>query len=116
MDRPIVRLIYYLADSIGANTESESNLWLILCPNVPWYFSIGSYSGGKSKTISQWWNSNLEILQLLNKDNLSIHPKFYKHLKKGAHQSHMGRLKKGVVSGGLVCTSSKIETLKKIGI
>jgi hypothetical protein len=24
-----------------------------------------------------------------------IHPKYYKHLKKGAHQSHLGRQKMG---------------------
>ena len=36
-------------------------------------------------------------------------PKYYKHLKKGAHQSQLGRHKMG-------CTSSKTEILKKIGI
>ena len=40
----------------------------------------------------------------------------YKHLKKGAHQSHLGRQKNGLVSGRLACTSSKTEILNKIGI
>ena len=38
-----------------------------------------------------------------------IHPKYYKHLKKGAHQSHLGRQKMGWFSGRLACTSSKTE-------
>ena len=39
-------------------------------------------------------------------------PKYYKHLKRGAYQSHLGRLKKG----RLACTSSKTEILNKIRI
>ena len=42
-----------------------------------------------------------------------IHPKYYKHLKKGAHQR---QTKNGLVSGRLACTSSKTEMLNKIGI
>ena len=44
-----------------------------------------------------------------------IHPKNYKHLKKAAHQSHLGRpkpfgkTKNGLVSGKLACTSNKTE-------
>jgi hypothetical protein len=45
-----------------------------------------------------------------------IHPKYYKHLKKGAHQSHLGIKKNGLVSGRLACTSSKTEILNKVGI
>ena len=45
-----------------------------------------------------------------------IHPKYCKHLKKGDHQSHLGRQKNGLVSGRLACTSSKSEILNKIGI
>ena len=49
-----------------------------------------------------------------------IHPKYYKHLKKGAHQSHLGRQKMGWfladIKSRLACTSSKIEILNKIGI
>ena len=44
-----------------------------------------------------------------------IHPKYYKHLKKGAHQSHLDR-KNELVSGRLDCASSKTEILNKIGI
>ena len=44
-----------------------------------------------------------------------IYPKYYKHMKKGAHQSHLGR-KNGLVSGRLASTSSKTEMLNKIGI
>ena len=40
-----------------------------------------------------------------------IHPKYYKHLKKGAHQSHLHKPKNGLVSGRLACTSSKSEIL-----
>ena len=45
-----------------------------------------------------------------------IHPKYYKYLKKGAHQSHLGRQKNEMVSGRFACTSSKTEILNKIGI
>jgi hypothetical protein len=46
-----------------------------------------------------------------------IHPKYYKHLKKGAHQSHSGRQKMGwFLACRLACTSSKTEILNKIGI
>ena len=41
---------------------------------------------------------------------------YYKHLKKGAHQSHFDRQKNGLVSGRLACTSSETEILNKIGI
>ena len=39
--------------------------------------------------------------------------KYYKHLKKGNHQSYLGRQKNGLVSGRLACTSSKTEVLNK---
>ena len=46
-----------------------------------------------------------------------IDPKYYKHLKKGAHQSRpFGQTKNGLVSVRLACTSSKTEILNKIGI
>ena len=45
-----------------------------------------------------------------------IHPKYYKHLKKGAHQSHLGEEKNELVFGRLSCTSSKTEMLNNIGI
>ena len=45
-----------------------------------------------------------------------IHTKYYKHLIEGAHQNHLGRQKKGLVSGRLACISSKTEILNKIGI
>ena len=41
-----------------------------------------------------------------------VHPKYYKHLKKGAHQNHLefGQTKNGLISGRLACTtSSKTE-------
>ena len=43
-----------------------------------------------------------------------IRSKYYKHLKK----CHLGRqkIKNGLVSGRLACTSSKTEILNKIGI
>ena len=41
---------------------------------------------------------------------------YYKHLKKGAHQSQLGTHKKRLVSGRLAYTSSKTEILNKIGI
>ena len=44
-----------------------------------------------------------------------IRPKYYKHLKKGAHQSHLDR-KNELVSDRLDCASSKTEILNKIGI
>ena len=44
-----------------------------------------------------------------------IHPKYYKHLKKGAHQSHLGRQKNGLVSGRLACKSSKTEIHQLLG-
>ena len=44
-----------------------------------------------------------------------MHPKYYKHLKKGARQSHLGR-RKWAGSGRLACISSKTEILNKIGI
>ena len=43
-----------------------------------------------------------------------IHHKYYKYLKKVAHQSHLGRQKIGLVSGRLACTSNKTEILNKI--
>jgi hypothetical protein len=45
-----------------------------------------------------------------------IHPKYYKHLKKGAPQMPFGQTKNGLVSGRLACTSGKTEILNKIGI
>ena len=45
-----------------------------------------------------------------------IHPKYYKHLKKGAHQSHLGQTENGLVSGRLACTSSKAKISNKIGM
>ena len=44
-----------------------------------------------------------------------IHTKYYEHLKKGAHQSHLGRQKNGLVYGRLA-RSSETEILNKIGI
>ena len=44
-----------------------------------------------------------------------IHPRYYKHLKKGAHQIHLGR-QKWAGCGRLACTSSKTKILNKIGI
>ena len=44
-----------------------------------------------------------------------IHPRYYKHLKKGAHQIHLGR-QKWAGCGRLACTSSKTGILNKIGI
>ena len=50
-----------------------------------------------------------------NYEGKVIHPKYYKYLRKDAHQSHLGRQK--MVSGRLACTSSWIEIyLNKIGI
>ena len=54
------------------------------------------------------------LLNLLP-SNKVIHPKYYKHLKKGAHQCHFGRQKNGLVSGRLASTSSKTKVLNKIG-
>ena len=53
-------------------------------------------------------------IKLLKVESVSkfIHPKYYKHLRKGAHQSHLSR----PVSGRLACTPSKTEILNKIGI
>ena len=49
------------------------------------------------------WGKLLKVVSLLSGINLVafdlvikvIHPKYYKHLKKGAHQSHLGRQKMG---------------------
>ena len=40
-----------------------------------------------------------------------IHPKYYKHLKKGAYQSHLGRQKIGWFLAALTCTSSKTDNI-----
>ena len=46
-----------------------------------------------------------------------IHPKYYKHLKKGARSPKpFGQTKNGLASGRLAFTSSKTEILNKIGI
>ena len=42
-----------------------------------------------------------------------IHPKYYKHLKKGAHQNHLGSQEMGWFLAG---TSSKTKILNKKGI
>ena len=49
----------------------------------------------------------------LHDNDKVIHQKYYKHLKKDAHQIHLGRQKNGLVYGRLACISSKSELLKK---
>ena len=57
-------------------------------------------------------NKNEKVYSLIK----VTHPKYYEHLKKGAHQSHLGRQKNGLVLGRLACKSRKTEILNKIGI
>ena len=45
-----------------------------------------------------------KIIQRFEQKGKAIHLKYYKHLKKGAHQRHLGRQEMGV-SGRLACTS-----------
>ena len=39
--------------------------------------------------------TNVQFTQCRVTGHKVIHPKYYKHLKKGAHQSHLGRQKMG---------------------
>ena len=46
-----------------------------------------------------------KIIQRFEQKGKVLHPKYYKHLKKGAHHRHLGRQKMGV-SGRLACTTN----------
>ena len=63
-------------------------------------------------SILKIWQETLCFIMLSTIESMGkvIHPKYYKHLKNGAH---LGRQKTGLVSGRLACTSSKIEILNK---
>ena len=55
---------------------------------------------------------SLKIPSFLQQQTKVMHPKYYKHLKKCSPKK-FGQTKNGLVSGRLVCTSSKTEISNK---
>ena len=79
-------------------TAAGSRIFYVICPaaflEVPGRSIIDGPNGRHHASIVHAFNSassNLKSEVTLK----VIHPKYYKHLKKGAHQSHLGRQKMG---------------------
>ena len=68
---------------------------------------------GLGRKVCYFWGQFFYVFVAKKKLNIDIqfkviHLKYYKHLKKGAHRSHLGRHKNGLVSGRFYGTEYKI--------
>ena len=95
--------MYYIGDYVLANTWSlkkyRSIIYLLTMWNTFYIYFKKYFSQLCHITLYPPFSKNVSAILSdhisFDGENKVIHPKYYKHLKKDAHQSHLGRQKMG---------------------